>query len=318
MSGDIPDILNLSGLQETSINGDDYLIDLLPYMKECYGEQLSGVKASVCEALMEGDKLLTITPNFKLRILCSLTPVESDLTVEQFVAILSESNDTSMISRDMVLDILLENTLSDLIDMEANSLDIEVLQDILIQANRFPKASGTDALSAREALYSGSMRFYSADLSSFRSFRQLIYDLGDGIYIYGYPGISEDSVVMEANNYLAITTASKHPDAAWQFISSMMESDFQKKYSHRTFPLVTEVLDDFVEEAKNSKSGFSDKADDLLDNMFAKISQGSITNISVKQIITEEAEAYFSGDKEVEEVVKIIKNRVQIYLSEQD
>ena len=33
-------------------------------------------------------------------------------------------------------------------------------------------------------------------------------------------------------------------------------------------------------------------------------------------IIVEEAGAYFSGDKELDQVVKIIENRVQLYLDE--
>ena len=34
------------------------------------------------------------------------------------------------------------------------------------------------------------------------------------------------------------------------------------------------------------------------------------------EIIYEEAESYFDGDKPVEEVMRLIQNRVQLYLSE--
>ena len=36
----------------------------------------------------------------------------------------------------------------------------------------------------------------------------------------------------------------------------------------------------------------------------------------VWQIIREESEAYFTGDKSIEEVADIITNRVQLYLDE--
>lgn len=46
----------------------------------------------------------------------------------------------------------------------------------------------------------------------------------------------------------------------------------------------------------------------------AKPAKGS--DITVQQIIMEEAETYFQGQKSVNEVADIIQNRVQLYISE--
>lgn len=317
MSGNIPDILNLSGLQETSIYSDEYLLDLLPYMQGSYGEELDGIQTSVIQAQMSGEQLLTVTPNYNLKILCSLTSVGTELTTDLFCDLLDQGKEKGMISRNEVMEILFENTVAEFIDASSNTLEGDALQELLTRAKPFPDVAETDGASVAEGLYSGNILFASTELSSFRSFRQLIYDLGDEITIYGYPGITEDAVVLEANNFLAITTATSHPDVAWEFILTMLEPEFQRKYSHRTFPLATDVLDELVLEAESSETGFSEGAAAMLDEMFSTISLGSVGCSAIRDIITEEAQAYFSGDKSREDVVEIIQNRVHIYLSEQ-
>lgn len=317
MSGDIPDILNLSGLQETTVYQDEYLIDLMPYVCKKYGDDLEGIQKEVLQAQIVDDHLLTITPNFKLNLLCSLTPVDEVLTTDKFLDVLSQNSQKDMVSRDDVLEILLENTLSEIIDPVSNTIDEEMLAQILEETKQFPSVAKNDVDSITEGLYSGCISFAVASLSSFRSYRQLVLELGDTFYVYGYPGISRDAIVMEANNYLAITTSSQHPDAAWAFIETMLEPAFQKKYSHRTFPIVREVLDELISEAKETEVGFSDHAEERLDVLFLSVSLGKVDYESIFCIITEEAESYFSGDKDVNEVISIIQNRVHIYLAEQ-
>lgn len=40
-------------------------------------------------------------------------------------------------------------------------------------------------------------------------------------------------------------------------------------------------------------------------------------NSTITSIVTEEAEAYFSGDRSVDEAAQLIQSRVSLYLSEQ-
>lgn len=314
MSGNVPDILNLSGLHETSINNNVYLLDLLPYMQSEFGEDLSGVQSSVIEAQMAGRELLTVTPNYKVKVICSYINFDSELTTDLFL-LFNEDEVKTGTSRSEILDILLENTVLDLIDPVTNTFDVIALQELLLKVKDFP--ADTQIAYGSKGLYSGELAFAGIELSSFRSFRQLIYELGDEIKIYGYPGLSKDSVIVESNNYLSITTASEHPNIAWDFIATMLNPEFQQKYSHRTFPLVTEVLEELVIDAKSSEAGFSDNASMLLDRLFSGMSLGATANESICEIIKEEAAVYFSGDKSLEDVVKIIESRIQIVLSEQ-
>ena len=246
-----------------------------------------------------------------------MTHVGSELTTELFCDLLEQSSEKGMISRSEVMEILFENTLAELVDTSSNTLDGDALQDLLSKAEPFPDVKETDMTSVKERLYSGSILFVSEELSSFRSFRQLVYELGDEITIYGYPGISDDSVILEANNYLSITTSSQHPDAAWEFLATMLEPEFQRKYSHRTFPLVKEVLDELETEAKSSETGFSENAKRLLDEMFSTISLGSVGSENVQKIITEEAQAYDATGIEVtEHYAEAAKDRIRETLEE--
>ena len=319
MSGKLPDIINLAGLQSTSINCSEYLTDLSPYLKQTFGEDLSDIQTTVIEALMEDGQLFSITPNFNLSVLCSLDRLQEEkLTTDKFCELIETSKSKDLVSNMTVLRVLLENSLDDVIHLETKTVDTDQLQKFLEFAAAFPSTANGDNTTVQESLLNGDIVFAQAELSSLRDFRFMLTELGENIQIYGYPSPSGDSVVLEASNYLAISKSSKNPEAAWLFISSMMEPELQQQFSHRVFPIRKSCLEEQIEEAKQSESGFSDTAEALLEQMFDRIGRQSVLDESAVQIIYEVAEAFFAGDTSLDSTIDVIDSRLSIYLSEQD
>lgn len=284
-------------------------------MQKYYGSNLEGIQSSVIEVLLTDEHLLSVTPHYTLKLIFSMCSYGADLTTQECIKYLKEAGDKTAVSRDEVLRILTENSSSDMIDTSTLVLDGNILRSILSTAAQFSETTDSDGLSIKEALYLNSIPLFSEEINSYRILRNMVSEFGDQINVYGYPGELGDAAVLEAENLLSITTASRYPDGAWECISSMLSADFQKKYSHRTFPLLTGVLEQQVRENKNDNSEAASK---LLDKALASVSVGGIQYEEIYKIIKEEGEGYFSEDKTLEDTVKIIQNRAKIYLAEQN
>ena len=55
---------------------------------------------------------------------------------------------------------------------------------------------------------------------------------------------------------------------------------------------------------------------DMYIDLVNNTKKSNISDSTIMQIVTEEAEIYFKGDKSLDEVVEIIQNRVQTYVDE--
>jgi ABC-type glycerol-3-phosphate transport system substrate-binding protein len=160
----------------------------------------------------------------------------------------------------------------------------------------------------------------------------------------GSPGSS-----IETGGIYTIPSASTHQEGAWEFIKFVLQT--KDRNSNMSIPVLksrleTEftnaitpeyeldaegnlILDDMGNKIERSKEGYAfDNSDtyylyavtedkiggirSLIDSAVASV-QGAD---DAHNIILEEAQAYFAGDKTVEEVADIIQSRVKIYVSE--
>ena len=88
------------------------------------------------------------------------------------------------------------------------------------------------------------------------------------------------------------------------------------------FPVRTDALQYAVELAKNQEEDLntyrmSEEQEEAFWDMLKKAEPKSRKYTRVLDILYEETEAYFTGDKSSEEVAFLIQNRVQLYLDEQ-
>lgn len=145
-----------------------------------------------------------------------------------------------------------------------------------------------------------------------------------------------------ANEYgtMAINNKSKNKDGAWAFISYLLDEEVQKAVcgvagmvdgyyfpaNKAAFNATRTYMESEIARRHISftRYGVPTKTEDILeperqeeiraileDARFAPINNEDIINI-----ILEEADAYFSDVKSIEEVCKAIQNRVNLYLEE--
>ena len=181
--------------------------------------------------------------------------------------------------------------------------------------------------------------FSNEYLHNFENFRQKeIQHNPQGInYTYiGFPGVGGNGALIEdgtASISFAITSQSECKAGAWAFIRYFLGDEYQNQVatgSVAEFPVKLSALNaqrDAAtkpisasgrdEEGEFMVPGLSEARADELMAYLKSLNQTGRMDWEVYNIVLEEAEAYFAGQKSVEEVAKTIQGRVWIYLAEQ-
>lgn len=178
-------------------------------------------------------------------------------------------------------------------------------------------------------------------LSNFRYYQQLRYaTFGEDITMIGYPMSEGNGAVVTASMSLAITSSCKNQDGAWSFIRQYLLDEYQDTISY-DFPITVRRMDVLKEEAKQrpyyedengNKIEYDDTywvgdkevvvpvmTDEDIEKVYSIISNASTLyhyDSSLMEIITEEVEPFYAGQKTAAAVAEIIQSRASIYISE--
>ena len=153
---------------------------------------------------------------------------------------------------------------------------------------------------------------------------------GEPAAVIGYPYVEGNGALIQADGSYAVFEDSPVKEGAWEFLRYFYSDEYQKKIVREySLPVKRSAIEFAAEDAK--KGLYLDYAEEYTDEYGintdednqrvidliegAACRSGSSDN-SVYNIILEEAETYFAGQKSAEEVAEIIQNRVQNYLDE--
>lgn len=208
--------------------------------------------------------------------------------------------------------------------------------------------SGEELLS--EKVQNGEILFAIADMWTFKTFRSYVKIFGENTECIGFPTADgRGGTLLFPENAYGITAVSGNKDGAWAFIESVlgqidsegMENSnlyFGLSFSGR-FPARIDILGVMIEEcAEDDLWGLAhgrlpsvvyENGWKLTDQVITQDEINVIMRLikeakpfyavqddAVIQVIYEEAGAYYNGQKEMEDVIGIIQNRVQVYVDE--
>lgn len=175
---------------------------------------------------------------------------------------------------------------------------------------------------------------------------------GEPVSVVGYPTFSgEGGIVMSPNNGLCINATSAYKDVAWSFVESLLTKEaYENTIFMYGLPINKSVYNDMLEEQmtadyltdengelildeegnpieiSNHSYGWEDVTFDIyaateedaeqLMNIIEGIDKVMNYDEKLINIIIEEAESYFTGQKSVDEVADIIQSRAKIYVNE--
>lgn len=170
--------------------------------------------------------------------------------------------------------------------------------------------------------------------------------LDDQPCFVGYPTASTGTPVrstFSCDTCVAVTAACTETDAAWAFLCSLLSDEHQENVWE--FPITRSAFDKKLAEAmeqefytdpetgeqiEQSKGGIGYGDDEMIEiyavtpeqrdifmNLLENTTTVYSTDQSILEIVNEVTGSYFAGEKSLDETVKIIQNRVNLYVMEQ-
>lgn len=311
---------------------------------------------NVLEAFSVGGKLYRIAPSFNVQTIAAKKSIVGDKqswTMDDFLAVQNANPDSQMLlevtSSSFVSQMLFFN-MNQFVNAETGecSFNSDSFKKILEYAKTLPKEIDFDALYSDDSYWMKRESAYRDNTAILK--QEYIYDLrvlkrdeagyfGEPVTFIGVPTDGGNGSMLMADTSLAITAKAKNPDGAWEFIKTLLSEEAQGKTSG--FPIKISAFNKLAEKAKErpyweNEKGEKEYYDDQIwigdkaivvepntdednDRIIGFIK--SVTNIydydaDLFKIIDEETQAYFSGQKSVDEVADIIQNRASTYISE--
>lgn len=233
--------------------------------------------------------------------------------------------------------------------------DSEEFKTLLEFVNMFPQEidwTTYDGGAKVEERQAGEILLENVYISDFQDVQMYPAMYGGPVTFIGFP-TTDGSVgcTMSVSSQYGITAKSEHKDGAWAFIESYLSSSKDSMYSWG-FPTLKDKLQEQIDEITKVEYLLDENGEQVLDENGEPITTSGTSSISwdnweytyhtptdeeielvrelisvatpasnvsndeILNIITEEADAYFKGQKSLDDVVNIIQSRVQIYISE--
>lgn len=235
------------------------------------------------------------------------------------------------------------------------SFDGQEFIDLLKFANQFPMESSDteiykelvepiDMESEASLLRSGKQMLYRTNLDSFSSLQWAYHVFGEKANFIGYPTTSDNGSCFEISSSLAISSVCKNTEVAWSFIRYYLTEEHQTQEYMYEFPTNKHSFETLVERSMeveymtDGETGeevpapvmsiwYGDNDELLLYSLsqeeadaFMEIYENCTSIYSydqeVSQLISEDAQPFFDGQKTAEETARLIQDRVSLYVME--
>ena len=259
-------------------------------------------------------------------------------------------------TRDTILSYCLSMEMNKLVDWSTGkcAFDTPVFTDILRFANQFPKDMDWENMEWEDdtaRISSGRQMLMVNWLSDFESYQMYEAIFGGEATFIGFPTSEGTGNMMNFDDSgYAICAKSRNKDAAWQFLRTLMTADYQEQYSYG-LPTNRVAFEKKLKDAMTPEYMRDENGNFILDENGEKIevSKGSwgwgdltveikaltqaqadkimeLVNTTTKvqnydeelmQMITNESEAFFTGQKSAEDVGRLLQSKMTIYINEQ-
>lgn len=166
--------------------------------------------------------------------------------------------------------------------------------------------------------------------------------MGEEVTFVGFPTADSNGSTLSSGSYtFMISAKSKHQDGAWQFVRQFLTEEYQTSDELYEMPVLKSAFLDKAKEATEKSywtdeegnkqyyddtwyingeeiilEPFTQEEVDAICEFIYTVNRTAYYNDDIRNIITEEAEAFFSGQKSVQEVVDIIQSRAQVFVNE--
>lgn len=350
IAGNIPDVIDVSSIDVNNYINKGILEDLTPYLEKDDTVNKDFFVDGVLNATAVDGKTYYLVKEFGLR---TLAGKESDLkdykdgwTIQELIEYYNSKPAGTELSDDCtrsgVLYHLVCSNLDNYIDWKTGEVkfDTDEFRTALEFCNKFAKDYEEDSETQVYKKIKEGKRvlnsIYLSDFTNIQVFRQLF---DNDIKYIGYPTNDKCGTYLNpVNDTLAMTTVCENKDAVWEFIKSAVTKKDRywsgipaSKTYFEEFVKQQTATEEYVDENGETVNpvdgtyGWNDfevkiKPSSQEDIQFVKDlikkSKAKIYNYDISAMIEEEAEKYFEGSKKLDDIVKIIQDKLSKYVNE--
>jgi len=336
-TGDMPDIVDLSGLPENSYIRNGALMDLTPLMEADENLAPANLLPQIRTALTHHDGgIYGLQPDFTMNTMYTRysTAGETDnWTYADVNEIFDGGSFQTPVAKGnregYVLTSLLQRMTQKCVDLETmtSTFDSDEFIAFLEFAKRFPDTTFDDETDAEEYLEDGSALMLQGSWTFLSRFMDLRQRFGEDLQVSGIPGVGTMAVL---DHRLAITSGCDNVEAAWSFLRHYMLR-VEGENSPFAIPVLTAEYEDYVE---TQRAYYVNNADTVIRNgqplyqpteedyaaweaLVADADMMQRSDSSIYSIVNEEFKTYMDGSRSASDTAAVIQSRVAIVLAEQ-
>lgn len=240
---------------------------------------------------------------------------------------------------------------SDFIDVDTGKCNFnsQSFIDMLEYAKNLPKENPQESEDGFDySYYENQYRenrtlLYDLYMSNIKDCKyQLKGYMGEEVAFVGFPTSDSNGSVLEAGSFsFTISARSENMEGAWQFVRRFLTPEYQTSTELYNMPVLKtaflakaqegmerpywtdengnrEYYDDtwYLNGEEIILEPFTQEEVDQICQFIYSVNRTAYNNEEIQNIITEEAEAFFAGQKSAQEVVDIIQSRAQVYVNE--
>ncbi len=353
-SGNAPDLILINDLMPvSSYIAKGVLEDLTPYFEQDEELQEENFLTNILDAFKSEGKMYTLVPAFYALTVVGKTQDIGDgstFTLDRVNELISEKGVEpglvfGLTTRDVVFAQALQYCGDQFVDWENSSCnyDSEEFIRLLEFVKQFPAEIDSNTLNEDTSAYyrNGTSLFQIDSLGGFDEFVNLKYGtFGTDITLAGFPSVNATSATVLPQMQLAIGASSGDKDACWSFIRTFLLEDYQNSLD-MYWPVSLSAIDARAKDAQSpmyyTDMNGNQTEDHIIVNIggeeielpriteeeteqvldfLSSLETSTYYDSSISNIVYEEADAFFEGQKSAEDVAGIIQSRVQIYINE--
>lgn len=330
-TGELPDILVFSdtydGISVDALARKGYLTDLGARIDADPALDRSDFLENILDAADIDGTLYTIPIDYMILTAAAATQITgggTGCTLDDLKGWIAANPDYGVMGATdkerALLYLLQANAHSFIGDDGSAALDADMLRELLDFMGSLP-----DTWSDYDSIFSGESILMPIEMSVADESFLVGLSLGQADYsLIGIPCVDGNGQVIRPYRELAIASDTAYPDGCWEFIRYALSADFQNiiatgQASVWQLPLRKDALET-AEAYTAQKFGFDapNPAFDTLIRSVSKVYRANSLEAGIIDIIQEEAELAFSGQKTLDSAVSSIQSRASIYIAERD
>lgn len=348
VTGQVPDILDLTGLSYRSLVQNNFLEDLYPFFAQDESISLSVLIDSIPELLMMNEGLYAITPSFAMATMLAPTSFAGEdqgITLDALAQLEEFFNDGNSLLRGMnAMTFLHQYSLFNwnvLVDYDNGNVyfDTDDFIAVLEYAARLDHSEIYLEHSAEDYLRWGENLAFFAIIENLSHLHYIeTISAQRQMTALGFPTTEGVGSLMLPSVLYGIGAGAQNTSGAWEFIRFLLSEEQQRSGKHEMLPVIQTVYEEQIQSLLSPirvdhpelATGvfvdgiyieFTSMTQEHADRLFQIIlnlrDMPHGGNAQIMDIVLQEANPFLHGDRTAQDTARIIQNRVQTYISEQ-